>query len=613
MPVSNVSLMAPQDWTAQQEDIARRRKLAELMQTQATQPIERFSAPNTGEAPISWTQGLAKMLQAYTGAKQQQALTQEQKDLYQQQQGQYTQAGQQLMNAVTPRPATEAQPNINPVDDNGTPMPGTAATPAYNPTQDDLMKAQMKYTSDIGRPDLGAQFAMTHASQAMLAKALLGDQAPPAQTGAPNVAQGQAMGAELQGQTQGQPPGAQPDIPPIPKALALRLMLQDPTGGKLMALQSDMYKQMSAPVNLREGSTVYQPGHGPLFVAPKEGRVTTYKNGQPQMSVMPGAAQALGSVAQAEAGGKAAGQSPYETVPVQSAGGATVPQFKTQLPGYPGGQPAQPNVSQSTQSGTLPPSVPPSDAQAFNFVNSAQGPASATMGPDGQMQTGVPVPQEQNNPWATMPRRTVPQGMGQSTYDKQTAEHQAEATSKLAEKYGSQAQSADQRLAFNNQALDLVDKADNGTYATKIADVKNFLTSRVGIPEDRFQNTPSATLALQKDLVSAATQRAKQQFGSRITQNEVMLMLNKGAPNADMTKASIKYLLQSDNAQLGYAKQQAQDFGKYMQNGGDPYRFDSWYSSNFPMTKAIEGVQLKTGTPSAQDVFDEMRRRGLAK
>ena len=60
------------------------------------------------------------------------------------------------------------QAPATPNDDEGNPNPSVAASPAYNPTQNDLMAAQMRYTQAIGRPDLGAQFAMTHAGQAPL-------------------------------------------------------------------------------------------------------------------------------------------------------------------------------------------------------------------------------------------------------------------------------------------------------------------------------------------------------------------------------------------------------------------------------------------------------------
>lgn len=80
MAVNTINLTAPNDWSAAQEDIARRRRMAEMLQAQALQPAERFST-NGIEAPISWTQGLAKMLQAYQGGQGQREATEAQKAL----------------------------------------------------------------------------------------------------------------------------------------------------------------------------------------------------------------------------------------------------------------------------------------------------------------------------------------------------------------------------------------------------------------------------------------------------------------------------------------------------------------------------------------------------
>ena len=77
-------------------------------------------------------------------------------------------------------------------------------------------------------------------------------------------------------------------------------------------------------------------------------------------------------------------------------------------------------------------------------------------------------------------------------------------TEQLTKKYGDLAEQANQRLAYNNQALDLVDKAPTGAQAANIAVVKNYL--HTAFPDLGFD--PSNTVALQKDLVNAATQKA---------------------------------------------------------------------------------------------------------
>lgn len=246
----------------------------------------------------------------------------------------------------------------------------------------------------------------------------------------------------------------------------------------------------------------------------------------------------------------------YQVHPVTTASGATVPTFGGNLPGFPGAAPAQAPAPQPTQ----------------------------------------PTPRPMRaDPWSSMPKLPTPMGVGQTTYQRNLDETRAKYAGTLSEKYGGMAEAADQRIALNNQALSLVDKADTGPTAAGQAEVKSWLMKFGGIPESDFANSPSATKALDKDLLNAATQKAKAQFGARITQQEVQLMLSRGSPNVDMPKAAIKYLIESDNAGSNYQKQQASDLGKYLSKGGDPHQFEAWYAKTFPMTGAVSQVHLNTG------------------
>lgn len=338
---------APPDWQAEAQDIDRRRKLAELLQQDALKPIEQSSAGGY-VTPISWTQGLAKLLQGGVGAYRQKQLTQEQRDLYKRQQDTYTGAGQRLMDAVTPRPAQEATPYD--ATEFGGDQGMNPAKPAYNPSQQDLMAAQMKYTSDIGRPDLGAQFAMTHANQAMLANALLNGGATDA---APSGAAPSALAPT------GTPPAGTPPqgsmLDTVPRADALRLMLIDPTGKLLAEEASKRNQQRNTPINVRPGGTVYIPGQGPQFTAANNGIQTNYGPGGPTASVVPGYGAA--------------------TTELHSAPNPSAAPIKVPLSGGQEAQLSQPEYLQFQQTGQLParygqagappaPSAPPVGAPA---------------------------------------------------------------------------------------------------------------------------------------------------------------------------------------------------------------------------------------------------------
>ena len=75
-----VSFTLPSPYQAEMADIARRQRMAELMQQQAFQPAETFSY-NGIQARTSPLTGLAKMLQGYVAGKTQRDLIQEQKAL----------------------------------------------------------------------------------------------------------------------------------------------------------------------------------------------------------------------------------------------------------------------------------------------------------------------------------------------------------------------------------------------------------------------------------------------------------------------------------------------------------------------------------------------------
>lgn len=87
----------------QQEELARRQKMAEILQQQSFQPIERSSYAGI-EAPISPYAGLAKMLQAYAGAKGQQKVAEERATLADEVRNRSQMEGREFINALKGTP-----------------------------------------------------------------------------------------------------------------------------------------------------------------------------------------------------------------------------------------------------------------------------------------------------------------------------------------------------------------------------------------------------------------------------------------------------------------------------------------------------------------------------
>jgi hypothetical protein len=98
--------------------------------------------------------------------------------------------------------------------------------------------------------------------------------------------------------------------------------------------------------------------------------------------------------------------------------------------------------------------------------------------------TTQPAPQPMKaDPWSSVPKLPTPMGIGQTTYQRNLDETRAKYAGTLSDKYGGMAEAADQRIALNNQALELVDKADTGPGAAGQAEVKSWLMKFAGIPE----------------------------------------------------------------------------------------------------------------------------------
>jgi hypothetical protein len=135
--MADVSFNIANPYQQQQEELSRRQKMAEILQQQSFQPMERTSYAGI-EAPISPYAGLAKMLQAYTGAKGQRKVAEERMALGERyradQSADFTNFAKMLTapavagSAAVPERFAELP--TTPFDDEGNPMPGVSAAPA---------------------------------------------------------------------------------------------------------------------------------------------------------------------------------------------------------------------------------------------------------------------------------------------------------------------------------------------------------------------------------------------------------------------------------------------------------------------------------------------------
>lgn len=127
-----ISFTLPNPYQAEQADIARRQRMAEIMQQQAFQPAETFSYGGI-QARTSPLTSLAKALQGYVAGKTQRDLVEEQKALGERAQRESASDIATLFAHMKGQEALPERPPITAIDDQGNFEPNRPAVPARAP------------------------------------------------------------------------------------------------------------------------------------------------------------------------------------------------------------------------------------------------------------------------------------------------------------------------------------------------------------------------------------------------------------------------------------------------------------------------------------------------
>lgn len=365
-----------------------------------------------------------------------------------------------------------------------------------------------------------------------------------------------------------------------PTDLAKTLMaagVQQGTPEFQQAMAAAAKKQTTNVENVRPGGTVYDVNAGkPIFNAPQNGQQINYgADGQPTVSLLPGATGAAAAMTGAETGAKTANT---PAVIPTGGGGSTY--------GYPGDiLGAPPGLRQPGQG--------PQPRQAPRVGQPAPLPGQAP----------------QASGWAGMPKLPVSNSIGApDAFTEGRLKAAGSKDAELSSQYGQESNLADQKMQYNTDARAVLDKAEVGPSSEWLTENRSRL-KEWGVPESLIPGSESVTptLELNKVLKQSALQGARQVFGSRMTQMEVKLQHEELSPSPSMTKDAILSLMKQDDVKQQYAKQRADDYGKYISNHGDPLKFESWYSKNFPLTDfakqhAEAGPAVAPATPTAPQV-----------
>jgi hypothetical protein len=304
---------------------------------------------------------------------------------------------------------------------------------------------------------------------------------------------------------------------------------------------------------------------------------------------IPGATEAERATAAATSTGHNQG----EVHTLQTQGGGSRVQFG--LDGIPGAPQGPPSPQAPPRQYFPPhPGAPAAPAPAAPAPGSAappgSGPAPAAAGP------GTP-PGVTPGIWQSVPKRPNTGGLGEDPYVAGTVKKMVEKNDELSTKYGSEADLADQRIAFNNEALKVLQSANTGP----MYDTFNTLKKRaieLGVPAGWLPGGDvNSTDELKKFLLRNPLLSLKPTFGGRPAASEFQVLANDASPSPQMMKAAISRLVQLDTQSAQFSKQRATDYAYYHDHlNGNPSRFESYYANKVPFASFLD--QHPPGPPA---------------
>lgn len=564
----------------QQEELARRQKMAEILQQQSFQPIERTSYAGI-EAPISPYAGLAKMLQAYTGAKGQQKVAEERAALGEKYQTDLMDTLSKASELQTGRPAMPAQAPVTRVDDEGNPMPGVPAMPAVMPNPQAVAQEYMKHpaTQPLGMQQMQKNAQM----QAFMNAGNAGNMpAAPAPATEPNAMPAPAGGAPVNQPLAaamnkfGGPAGGQP--------MAVWMQL-DPTGAEYTKQLAKDFEQNKPTDKMKElAAAGVKPGSNAwnyaLTDTATQGGI--WRRGPDgALSLAPGYAAGQGSVTTATEGAKA--EFDIITVPITQPDGTTINQTMTR--------------KQATQ------------RLGGGAPQQAGGPLNLTAPTDAAaVQMGRQLDQSGQPFNITVPRAGATSGFGVSNPVQQEAQKAAATgsvkaiTDKLESSFAS-AQSSEERMRTVQNIRPILDlPLITGPGATPQMFLSQVANKMYGVSnEETLANTRQLITGLSE--LSLSSRGALKGQGT-ITEGEGALLVKaKSAPDS-LTVPEYKRLFTLFEKQDKRAIEQHEDIRKRAEKAGIP-NIDFW---RVEAPSVQTGQQLKL-SPAAQEAVNRAMGR----
>lgn len=554
----NVSFMAPgSELELAQQDAARQRALADALRQQSMTPSQGIQAGNMYVAP-SWTQGLAKLLQGYTAGKISDKVDGDLRTARSNYDTRTQKEVQDFVGNLRGTPAETIQP-LTPGDDEGNANAAVqkpAVAPDMNKAMMTALGSQNPMIQGMGGNILTSQVS-ADMTQQRLAKLLQsfgvtqpGAATPDASGAAP--ATPAAPGAAAAAPAGGAAPTAQGGIPGVsPIALAMQL-----SGDKSLEGAGQMAQQAFAKGN----EPVVNRGFG-------LGRMV---NGQ----YVPDAASLTQALDMKRGEQKIANEG--STVTITDEGGQNRTMTKAQEvelaknngapASYASARPVVSKAEQASRDSDRPAILQAELAKAKTSLSQAQAAGDPQ---------AIARAQEDVAGAGRELSRLPGFASGQSTSDKSFSQEQGKTLAEYEAKINSDAGAAQQKIVQNNKMLSLVPEITTGPFSKQVTTLK-MLTRNVGVDI----GDPSSNQEFEKFAIKGALEGAKQIYGARLTNQDVMsqIMSNPGSTMAE--KALYQLIKYDTELQQHLLTKQA---AYYDYQGPNKARFEMDFNREHPL------------------------------
>lgn len=381
------------------------------------------------------------------------------------------------------------------------------------------------------------------------------------------------------------------------------------TGGNIEAARTLLLQKAmkDGTIELRPGGEALVPE---LMGGVPTGGTTSYKNpnlpqgmsfirgphGEPIPYQLPGVL----SFEQAQQYATRLGQEQAELHDVER-GGRKITQFGLQgIPGAPAQPtglppgslgPGMPGATGPMPGGAMPPSPAPAAPGGAAAPQQTYFPAPPAGGIGGGAAAlgGGAAAHADRSWWPDMPlskAAQMPAYGGLDPKQDMDLKLEREHAAKLGTQYGLEADTSNQKLEYSSELLRALPRAFTGPQAQGTAQFWNAVAQVPWVakflPKNLTQDAAGTQIAV-KNLVNQAIQGARALYGSKMAAVEVMLQKNEASPSITQGIQAIYALQRQEDAKSAYFIQRANDWGKFDNANGNPWRFEAAYARRFPL------------------------------